>query len=85
VSLVIPTRATIPLGFDAAGLPGEAGLVDRLLVLPMLAGFTYLVNLLGRLFFYRRPEWQPVAYLLWISSALQGILLIVAVFILSGL
>ena len=70
------------LGFDARGLPLEAGPPERVLLLPVLGALTYGFNLLLGLFFFRLPENRPVAYLLWISSLAAGVLLFAAVLIL---
>lgn len=83
VSLIVPTRATIPLGFDALGNPQPPVPSQQLLLLPVLGIFTYMVDLIGGMFFYRRPQDKPVAFLLWISSAFTPLLLILAAFFLS--
>ena len=49
---------------------------QQLLLLPVLGIFTYMVDLIGGMFFYRRPQDKPVAFLLWISSAFTPLLLI---------
>lgn len=78
VGLLIPTRASISLGYNAAGEPGEPLPAVRLLLLPVLAVFALVADFISGLFFYRRPEGQPIAYLLWASSALTPLLLIIA-------
>ncbi len=77
VSLIVPTAPTISLGFDAQGNPQPPN-PARLLLLPVLGIFTYVADLVGGLFFYRRPEQKPVAFLLWISSAFTPLILILA-------
>jgi hypothetical protein len=55
------------------------------MLLPVLNTFIFLADLLLGLFFYRRTEAQPLAYLLWGSSILTALLFIAAViFILSA-
>jgi hypothetical protein len=62
----------------ASGLTtGEEG--SALLLLPILGAFTYVVDLAVGMFFYRHENQRPIAYLVWASSALTGILLIAAV------
>ncbi len=76
VSLRIPTLASISLGFDAAKQPLEAGPPESLLLLAVLGGFAYMLDLLSGLFLYRHPTSKPVAYLLWGASVAVSILLL---------
>ncbi len=80
VSLLIPTRGAISLGFTAQLQPAEPGPPERLLLLPVLGLMAYLADLLAGMYFYRRPEDRPTAYMLWISSAFTPILLFLATF-----
>jgi hypothetical protein len=79
VSLRIPTLPSVSLGFDAAQRPLEAGPAESLLLLAVLGGFAYGVDLLAGLFFYRHPPSKPVAYLLWGASVAVPILLLTGV------
>lgn len=74
VSLVIPGREQVHLGFLASGAPGDLAPAVQLLLLPVLNGAIVLFNLFSGLFFFRRPETQAYAYLLWGSSAFCSIL-----------
>ena len=80
--VLIPGHGPVALGYDARGLPLQAGPPERALLLPVLGALTYGFNLLLGLFFFRLPENRPVAYLLWISSLAAGVLLFAAVLIL---
>lgn len=82
VSLIIPARTSISLGFDAQGMPQPPVPSRQLMLLPVLGVFAYVIDLLGGLYFYRRQEHKPVAFLLWISSAFTPLILILAAFIL---
>lgn len=82
VGMLIPTSGDISLGYSAPGSPAEPMPAIRLLLLPVLAVFTLVADFIGGLFFYRRPEAQPIAYLLWASSILTPVLLIIAVLLL---
>jgi len=85
VGLAIPAHTQIALGFNPFGSPVEPGPPERLLLLPVLYGLTYLAAFLGGMFFYRRPDQQPIAYLLWGGTVVEGVLLIAAVvFITKG-
>lgn len=79
VSLMIPGRSQVALGFDNQGLPLEPVPAQQLLLLPVLGIFAYMADLFIGLFFYRREAERPVAFLLWISSAITPALLILAV------
>jgi hypothetical protein len=82
VSLIIPSIGTISLGYDAQGNPLPPVPSRQLLLLPVLGLFSYVADLLGGMFFYRRPQDKAVAFLLWISSAFTPLMLILAAFIL---
>jgi hypothetical protein len=77
--LIIPTRSTISLGYNALRQPLDPVSADRLLLLPLLGSVAYLGDLLAGLFFYRSDVQRPVAYLLWGSSVLTPILLFLAI------
>lgn len=96
VSLAIPTHATLALGFNPNGTPADPGPAARLLLLPVLNGVYFIVDLLGGLFFYRRATgvtaierhfslvearaFRLLAYLLWASGLLSGVILLVGVY-----
>jgi hypothetical protein len=84
VSLIIPTRETISLGFDAQGLSLAPVPAAQLMILPIIGALTFSADLLLGLLLYRREERHPVAFLVWISSAITPLLLIIAVFILAA-
>ena len=77
VSLIVPSQNSISLGFDGRGAPMDPGPPERLLLLPVLAGMVYAVDLLLGLLLYRMPENRPVAYLLWTGSVMTPILLFI--------
>jgi len=76
--LIIPTRATISLGYDALRQPLDPVSADRLLLLPLLGAAAYVVDLFTGLLFYRRDDQRPLSYLLWGSSVLTPLLLFLA-------
>jgi hypothetical protein len=79
VSLAIPYHASLPLGFLPSGLPGEGGPPERLLLLPVLDGLILVIDLIGGLYFYRRPGQRPLSYLLWGASVFSTFILLLAV------
>jgi hypothetical protein len=78
VSLAVPGRAEVSLGFNSQGLPLEPVPGQQLLLLPVLGIFAFVADLFIGLFFYRRETERPVAFVLWISSAVTPVLLILA-------
>ncbi len=79
----------ILLGVTAFSIPGLDSIewvvlgasapAERLLLLPVLDGLIWLVNLLVGIFLFRRgAQFRIAAYLLWGSGGLAGILLLVA-------
>ena len=58
--------------------PGSTAPGERLLLLPILNGLIWLFNLVAGTFLYRRGgDYRIAAYLLWGTSALTGMLLLV--------
>ncbi len=78
VSLSIPSRAQIALGFTPNGLPRDPLPSIQLMFLPVFSIFIYLLNSGLGFFFYREQENRPWAYMLWSTSVLIGILFILA-------
>ncbi len=78
VVTTIPTKTALPLGFDRAGQPISNGPPERLLLLPVLATFSLVTDLIAGLFFYRYEETHPIAYLLWAAGVITPLLLIAA-------
>ncbi len=77
VALRIPTLSAVSLGFDVQRRPLEPGPAESLLLLLVLGGFAYVVNVLAGVFFYRRDFSRPIAYLLWGAGVMAPLLLLV--------
>jgi Bacterial PH domain len=77
-SLSIPGRATVSLGFDSSGVPLEPVPAAQVLLLPVMNIVIYAADLLGGLYFYRKPATRPVALMLWIGGVVTPLLLAVA-------
>ncbi len=72
-ALAVPGLETIQWVEPGSTAPGE-----RLLLLPVLNGLIWLVNLVAGTFLYRRGSDQRIAaYLLWGASGLTGVLLLI--------
>lgn len=82
VTLLIPSRAQISLGFYPNGAPVEPGPSERLLLLPVLAGLVTAADVALGLFFYRHEDQRLAGYFLWAAGGLTALLLIIATFFL---
>ncbi len=80
ISLVIPNRTLVTLGFDAAGNPRDPIPAVRLLLLPVINSLVFLADTLLGLYFFRDTEAQPLAFLLWAGGALSPLLFLVSMF-----
>jgi len=80
VSIIIPNFEKIPLGFLPDGSPGNLIPSIRLMLLPIFNTLIFLVNLFIGVAYFRREETQPLAYLLWITSAVTSLFFMAAVF-----
>ncbi len=78
VSIAIPGRAAVSLGYDSFGLPMEPVPASRMLMLPILGILLYLVSLIGGAYIFRKEATRPVSYLLWTGGVLASFLLILA-------
>ena len=78
VSLSIPGIEKVSLGITSTGVPRTPIPSIRLMLLPVLNTFVYLVDLLLGMVFFRRDETQGLAYLLWGTSIFVSILFLAA-------
>jgi hypothetical protein len=74
VSLSIPDHPLVSLRLKADGSPVDFVPGIRLLLLPVLNTFFFIVDLLMGLLFYRKEETKSLAYLMWSSSILTSLL-----------
>ncbi len=81
-SILIPQRQSVSLGFDPTGQPLPPGPAASLLLLPVLSSLSLVGDWLLGMFFYRRSEQRLISYLLWGTSALLPILLLLSLFFL---
>ncbi len=80
VSLSIPTHPQISLQVNTEISPAELVPGIRLLLLPVLNTFFFIMDLLLGLFFYRRTDTKSLGYLMWASSVLTSLLFYGAVY-----
>lgn len=83
VSFIIPARPEIALGFQLEGSQLQLVPAIQLLLLPLLYFFFFLADWIGGLFFFRRDEKHPLAYLLWGSSIFVGLLFLAGVYFIA--
>lgn len=79
VSLAIPGREWVGWSFGTTGAPTELAPSVRLMLLPVLNTFLFLIDLLLGLFLFRRPESQPLALLVIGGGAVTPLLFLAGV------
>lgn len=84
VSLSVPARLSISVGFLPDGSPTELVPSVRLLLLPILNTFFYLAAVLSGLYFFRSDERRAMAYLLWGCGLFAALLFIGAIGFILG-
>lgn len=82
-ALVIPGREQVSLRLDPSGRALGSVPAVQLLLLPVLNLFFYIIDAILGLFFYRRTESRPAAYLMWGSSIFTSLLFMGAVYFIS--
>jgi hypothetical protein len=78
VGLGIGSRAVVSLGFGPDRLPLEPVPAAQALLLPFLAGTTYIIDLALGLFFYRRPAQHAIAYVFWLGGLITPLIFLIA-------
>ncbi|MBU4226329.1 MAG: PH domain-containing protein [Chloroflexi bacterium] len=79
VSLLIPALPRVSLGFQPSGAPLEPVAGVRLILLPILSLFFFIISWLSGLYFYRSEDQRTLAFILWAASALTALLFLLAV------
>jgi hypothetical protein len=80
VSMSITNHPMTALRLNSTGTPVELVPGIRLLLLPVLNTFFFMIDLLLGLFFYRTADTQSLGYLMWASSALTSVLFLGGVY-----
>jgi len=78
VSLIIPASAHVGLGFNADGTVAAVPSV-QLIIIPLTSTFLALSGWLTGLYYFRWEKTQMISFVLWASSALSGLLFLIAV------
>ena len=79
VSMLIPSMSQVPFGFNPSGIPGATAPSVRLILLPLISGLMFITGLLAGLYLYRWDRERPLAFIIWLSSTLCALLLLIAV------
>ena len=79
-SSLIPQLKTITLGFGAEGLPRGAFPPVQLMLLPLINSALFVIGWIAGLYFYRWEEQKILAFILWASGALMGVLFLVGIY-----
>lgn len=69
----LPER--VAFGFDPAGRPDPWAPPGRLLLLPLIGGLCWLVDLAAGIWLYRRETQRALAYVVWGAAGLVALLL----------
>jgi hypothetical protein len=62
----------LPFGYEPSGAPGLLAPPGRLLLLPMISGLCWLVDLVVGVWLYRRIENRPLALAMWAVAVVVG-------------
>ncbi|MCH7587715.1 MAG: hypothetical protein IIC78_06735 [Chloroflexi bacterium] len=65
----------VPFGFDADGNPDPLVPAARLIILPLVGGFFWVIDLIMGAWLFRNKNNRPVAYIIWGLSIVVGGLL----------
>lgn len=79
VGMIIPALGRVPLGFDPFGAPLPPSPAAQLILLPIESGLLYLTGLFAGLYYHRWKGYRLLAILIWASSALTGLVFLLAV------
>ena len=79
VGILIPSLSQIPSGFNALGNPVETAPASQLILLPLVSAFMYVVSIIAGLYFYRWDPQRPLSFIVWVSSTVCAVLLLIAV------
>jgi hypothetical protein len=84
VMLTIPALDQVSLGFAPTGAALSPSPASQLILLPVISSFLFLTGLFAGMYFYRWETHRTLALVIWMSSALTGLLfLFAALFIIS--
>lgn len=80
--LIITNRSQVVFGSFAVGNPESVPSI-RLLLLPVVDGLVFLVDVVAGAFFYRREDQKFISYMVASGSSLSGLLILIALLLVS--
>jgi hypothetical protein len=80
-SLLIPLKQIVSMGITPQGAALDPVASNRLLILPVLASFSFVLDVVLGLYYFRKPEQRFVSYFLWIAAMVTPVLLLIALLI----
>ncbi len=79
VGILIPSLSQVAFGFNSAGAPTAIVPSVQLIMLPLMSGLLFVTGFLLGLYLYRWDKERPLAFIVWITSALSAVLFLMAV------
>lgn len=77
--LIITSRSEVYIGYQGSGILELVPSI-RLLLLPVINGLIFLVDIVASAFFYRRDDEKYISYMVCSGSSVTGILLLISLF-----
>jgi len=82
VGFLIPSLSQVPFGSEPFGVPNTTAASVRLILLPLISALMFITGLFAGLYLYRWDKERPLAFIIWLSSALCALLFLIAVLVL---
>ena len=79
VGFLIPSLSQVPLGFHPFGASNVTAPSVRLILLPLISVLMFITGLFAGLYLYRWDKERPLAFIIWLSSALCALLFLMAI------
>jgi len=79
VGILIPSLSQVAFGFNSAGAPTAIVPSVQLIMLPLMSGLLFVTGFLLGLYLYRWDKERPLAFIVWITSALSAVIFLMAV------
>lgn len=81
-ALIITSQSQVVFGAQAVSRPVPVPSI-RLILLPVLDGLIFLIDVVAGAFFFRRDDQKFIAYLVVLGSSLSGIIILIVLLILT--
>lgn len=84
VGILIPSLSQVSLGFNSLGIANSAVPAVQLILLPLISMTLFFGGVISGLYFYRWDPQRPLAFIVWISSAVSAALFLLAVLFITS-